>query len=134
MTGYSRSHIFKEAPTKYLFLADSQARFLEAGNLNIFSLHWASIRHVYDYIPPACLFEIIVPFDGFEPSSKTPQKVAQDLIEIADFACQGTRSSVFVLGILERDKNRERASVTNDIVKARAERISPRFKQKAECK
>ena len=127
MTGYSRFHIFKEAPTKYLFLADSQARLLEAGNLNILSLPGASIRHLYDYIQPAGRFEIIILFtggndlfDGFEPSSKTPQKIAQDLIELADFACQRTRSSVFALGIPERDKKRERASVTND-VKARAE-------------
>ena len=93
---------------------NSPARFLEAGNLNILSLPGASIRHLYDYIPPAGRFEIIILFiggndlfDGFEPSSKTPQKVAQDLIELADFACQRTRSSVFVLGIPERDKNRE---------------------------
>ena len=59
--------IIKEAPTKYLFLADSQARFLEAGNLNILSLPGASIRHLYDYIPPAGRFEIIILFDGFEP-------------------------------------------------------------------
>ena len=136
MTEYSRFHTFKEAPTKYLFLADSQARFLETGNLNIFSLPGASIRHLNDYIPPAGRFEIIILFigendlfDGFDTSSKTPLKVAHDLIELADFACQRARSSVFVLGNTERDKNRERASVTNDIVKARAERKSPRFKK-----
>ena len=141
MTGYSRFHIFKEAPTKNQFLADSPVRLLEAGNLNILLLPGASIRHLYDYILPAGRFEIIILFiggndifDGFEPSSKTPQKVAQDLIELADFACQRTRSSVFVLGIPERDKNRERAIVTNDIVKAGAGRISPRFKQKVEWK
>ena len=141
LTGYSRFHIFKEAPTKYLFLTDSQAMFLEAGNLKILSLPGASIRHLYDYIPPAGRFEIIILFiggndlfDGFELSSKTPQKVARDLIELANFACQRTSSSVFVLGIPESDENRERASVTNDIVKARAERISPRFKQKIEWK
>ena len=141
MTGYSRFHIFKEAPTKYLFLADSQAGFLEAGNRNILSLPGASIRHLYDYNPPAGRFEIIILFiggndlfDGFELSSKTPQKIAQDLIELADFACQRTRSSVLVLGIHDRDEHRERASVTNDIVKARAERKSPRFKQKSEWK
>ena len=51
-------------------------------------------------------------------------------MELADFACQRTRSSVFILGIPESDENRERASVTNDIVKARAERLSPRLKKK----
>ena len=98
MTGSLRFHIFKEALTKYLFLADSQARFLEAGNLNLLSLPGASIRHLYDYIPPAGRFEIIILFiggndffDGFEPSSKTPRKVAQDQIELADFACQRAR-------------------------------------------
>ena len=79
MTGYSSFHIFKEAPTKYLFLADSQASFLEAGNLNILSFPGASIRHLCDHIPPPGRFEIIILFiggndlfDGFEPSSKTP--------------------------------------------------------------
>ena len=80
------------------------------------SLPGASIRHLYDYNLPAGRFEIIILFiegndffDGFEPSSETPQKVAKDLIELADFACHRTRSSVFVLEIPERDENRERA-------------------------
>ena len=138
MTGYSRFHILKEAPTKYPLQADSQARFLEAGNFNILSLPGANIRHLYDYIPPAGRIILFIGgndlFDGIEPSSKTPQKVAQDLIELANFACQRTRNNVIVLGIPERDEKRERASLTNDIVKARAERISPNIKQKAEWK
>lgn len=136
----SRFHIFKSAPTKFFLLADSQARHLEAGNFNILSLPGAHIQHAYDFIPVEGTFEIIVIFiggndlfNGFKPSSKPPQKVAQDLIELADFVCKRTRSSVFVLGIPERDENKTRAKEVNDILQAKAER-SPKVKSPVEWK
>ena len=135
MTGYSRFHILKEAPTKYLLLADSQARFLEAGNFNILSLPGASIRHLYDYIPPAGRIILFIGgndlFDGIEPSSKTPQKVAQDLIELANFACQRTGNNVIVLGIPERDEKRERASYNERYRQSKSRKNISKYKTKS---
>ena len=133
MSGYSRYHIFKSSPTNYFLLAHSQARHLEAGNLNILSLPGTCISHAYNFIPQKTQFEIIKLFlggnhlfDGFEPSRNSPQKVPQDLIELADFVCQRTESKVFALGIPERDENRIRASQANTILKAIAERNTPK--------
>ena len=102
-----RFHNFKNAPTNYLFLADSHVRFLSAGNLNILSLTGTSIRPAYDFIPPEGRFEVIILFigendlfDGFNPSSKTLQQVAQDVITLADSVCERIVSSVLVLGFM----------------------------------
>ena len=48
----SRYHVYRTSSTKTLLIADSQARNLEAGNLNILSLPGACVRHVYNFIPP----------------------------------------------------------------------------------
>ena len=42
------------------------------------------------------------------------------MIELADFVCRRTKISVFVLGITDWDENRARASVSNEILQARA--------------
>ena len=48
----SSFHIWRTVPTKSLLIADSQARHIDAGNLNILSLPGAGIKHVYDFLPP----------------------------------------------------------------------------------
>ena len=60
----SRYHVYRTSSTKTLLIADSQARNLEAGNLNILSLPGACVRHVYNFIPPKDIFDIIILFVG----------------------------------------------------------------------
>ena len=129
LPGCSRYHIFKSSPTNYFLLADSQARYLEAGNLNILSLPVACLLHAYNIIPHKIEFEIIILFfggndlfGGFEPSPIFPQKNAQDFLELAVFACQRVESNVFVLGLSGREENRIKASQANAILKTKAEK------------
>ena len=63
-TKHSRYHIYRTSSTKTLLIVDSQAKNLEAGNLNILSLPGACVRHVYNFIPPKGLFDIIILFVG----------------------------------------------------------------------
>ena len=111
MSGYSGYHIFKSSPTNYLLLADSEARYLEASNLNILSIPGDCIGHAY-FIPQRREFENMILFlggndlfDGLESSLNSPRKVAQDLIELTNFVCQRTDNKVFVLEVPKRDKN-----------------------------
>ena len=122
----SKFHVFNRAPTSYLILAESRARFSRADNLKTLSLPVASFRDAYDFIPPEGRFEVIILFIrgndlfvGFKPFSSTAQLTAP-----AAFVCEKTGSSVFVLGIHEQDENRSRATVTNGSLKPRAGNIS----------
>ena len=131
----SRYHVTRTSSTKYLLNADSQARYLDAGNLNIVSLPGASVRHAYDYVPPAGLFDIIILFIGgndlynfTEPSLTPDRKVADDIVELANFLCNRA-PSVFVLGVPERDENKTRSKAVNDLLQDIAER-----KPKKPCK
>ena len=53
-------HVYRTSSTKTLLIADSQARNLEAGNLNILSLPGACARHVYHFITPKDIFDIMI--------------------------------------------------------------------------
>ena len=88
----SRFHIFKTAPTKTLLIADSQARHLKAGNLNIISLPGAKVRDVYNFIPPKNEFDLIILFVGgndlfnySEPSYTPAPQMANEIIALANF-------------------------------------------------
>ena len=89
--------------------------------------------------PPEGRFDIInlflrgnEVFKGFEPSSNFPQKT--DLIKIADFLCGRTKSSGFVLCNLERDESRAKAKIINEILRVRAQRVSPSAQPRFEGK
>ena len=59
-----RYHLFKKSPKKALLIADSQARYLTFGNINISSLPGATVDNVYQFVPPQGKNEIIVLFVG----------------------------------------------------------------------
>ena len=131
----SRYHVTRTSSTKYLLIADSQARYLDAGNLNIVSLPGASVRHAYDYVPPAGLFDIIILFIGgndlynfTEPSLTPARKEVDDIVELANFLCNRA-PSVVVLGVPERDENKTRSKAVKDLLQDIAER-----KPKKACK
>ena len=86
------------------------------------------VRHAYDYVPPAGLFDIIIPFIGSndlynftEHSLTSARKVADDIVELANFLCNRA-PSVFVLGVPERDENKTRSKAVNDLLQDIAER------------
>ena len=106
----SRFHIFKTAPTGTLLIADSQARHLKAGNLNIISLPGAKARDVYNFIPPKNEFDLIILFVGgndlfdyTEPSYTPAPQIANEIIALANFLSERAKQ-VFVLEIPERDR------------------------------
>ena len=45
-------HRFKSSKTKCIWSTDSQGRDFESGNLNILSLPGATIKDVYNFVPP----------------------------------------------------------------------------------
>ena len=124
----SRYHVTRTSSTMYLLIADSQAIYLDAGNLNIVSLPGASVRQAYDYNPPAGLFDIIILFIGGndlnnfnEPSPTPARKVADDIVELANFL--GNRApSIVVLGVPERDENKTRSKAVKNLLQDIAER------------
>ena len=125
----SRFHIFKTAPTKTLVIADSQARHLKAGNLNIISLPGAKVRDVYNFIPPKNEFDLIILFVGgndlfnySEPSYIPASQIANEIIALANFLSDKAKH-VFVLGIPERDQNKERVEEVNKILDKLAFRV-----------
>ena len=135
----SRFHIFKTAPTGTLLIADSQARHLKEGNLNIISLPGAGVRHVYNFIPPKNEFDLIILFiggndlfDDTEPSDTPAPQIANELIELANFLSERAKQ-VFVLGIPERDRNKERVEEVNKILEKLAKRV-PRITPKVAWK
>ena len=60
----SKFHIWKTLLTKSVLISDSQARHINAGNLNILSLPGAGIRHICDFRSPKDGFELIILFVG----------------------------------------------------------------------
>ena len=127
-TKHSRYHIYRTSSTKTLLIADSQARNLEAGNLNILSLPGACVRHVYNFIPPKGLFDIIILFVGgndlyfFQKPTLTPaSQVAHEIIDIANLLCHRAKV-VYVLGVPERNDNKVRSKQVNDLLQSIGER------------
>ena len=109
-------------------IADSQARHLDAGNLNILSLPGAGVRHVYDFLPPEGKYVTIILFVGGNdlynattPSDTPAREVATNIIELAYLLCKRAKH-VFALGVPERDENKVRSKAVNDILQGAAER------------
>ena len=126
----SRYHIFKTSPTRQLLYADSQARNLRAGNLNVLSLPGASVRHFYNYLPPHNLFDLVILFVGgndlynyTRPTLTPATQVADDIVDLENFLSERA-SNVFVIGVPERDENKTRSKSGNDLLLAKAERKS----------
>ena len=78
--------------------------------------------------PPAGLFDIIILFIGgndlynfTEPSLTPARKVADDIVELANFLCNRA-PFVFVLRVPERDENKTRSKAVNDLLQNIAER------------
>ena len=124
----SRYHVYRTSSTKTLLIADSQARNLEAGNLNILSLPGACVRHVYNFIPPKDNFDIIVLFVGgndlyfFKNPTTTPAlQVAHEITDLANLFCDRAKV-VYVLGIPERNENKVRSKQVNDFLQSVGER------------
>ena len=110
----SRYHLIKTSSSKYILIADSQARYLQAGNLKILSLPGASANHFYDYLPPKDLFDAIILFIGGNnlyyyttPIDTLLRLVADQVIDLANFLCERAKT-VFVLAIPECDENKTR--------------------------
>ena len=119
---------WKTAPTKSLLIADSQARHIVAGSLNIPSFPGAGIKHFYEFLPTKDRFKLIIFFvggsdfyDGFQPSSNPASKVANDIIEVANFLSERARK-VFVLGIPEHDENKPSSKAVADVMEDTAAR------------
>ena len=130
-----RYHIYKPAETKFLLIADSQARELGAGNLNIMSLPGESISDAYNFIPNDQQYEVIVLFisgndlfSGCVPSYKQPSQVDQELHSPANFQAPRTKE-LFVIGIPEGDKNKAHAKRADNNLEAWATRV-PRVEPK----
>ena len=109
---------WRTAPTKSLLIADSRARHIEAGNLNILLLPGAGIKHFYDFLPTKDRFKLII---FYQPSSNPASKVANDVIEIANFLSERARK-LLVLGIPERDENKPSSKAVPDIMEDTAAR------------
>ena len=123
-----RYHIYKPEETKFLLIAESQARELVAGNLSILSLPGGSISDAYNFIHNEQQYEIIILFiggneliSGCVPSYKPPSQVAQELHSLANFLAPRTKE-FFLLGISERDENQEHTKKAKDILEALAKR------------
>ena len=124
----SRYHVYRTSSTKTLLIADSQARKLEAGNLNILSLPGACVRHVYNFISPKDIFDIIILFVGgndlyfFKNPTTTPALlVAHEITDLANLLCDRAKV-VYVLGIPERNENKVRSKQVNDFLQSVGER------------
>ena len=100
---------------KTLLIADSQARNLEAGNMNILSLLGACVRQGYIFIPPKHIFNIIILLVGEndlylfkKPTTTLASQVAHEIIDLANLLCHRAKV-VYVLGIPERNENEVRS-------------------------
>ena len=115
----SRCHVCRTSSTKTLLIADSQARKLEAGNLNKPSLPGACVRHVYNFIQkpsselpsPEKNYIIILFIEGnalyfFKTPTTTPaSQVAHEVLDIAILLCDRVKV-VYVLGIQKRNEKK----------------------------
>ena len=100
-----RYHLFKTSPKKALLIADSQARYLTFGNINILSLPGATVNNVYQFVPPQGKYEIIVLFvggnvlySGYHPSVATPQEVFERIESLAKTLITVAKK-LYVIGI-----------------------------------
>ena len=124
----SRYHVYRISSTKALLIADSQARNLEAGNMNILSLPGACVRHVYNCIPKGhfsissfflsgatpCIF-------SNKPTTTPASQVAHEIIDLANLLRHRAKV-VHVLGIPERHENKVRSKQVNDFLQSVGER------------
>ena len=103
-----RYHLFKISPKKALLIADSQARYLTFGNINILSQPGATVTNVYQFDPPQGIYEIIVLFvsgndlySGCHPSVATPQEVFERIESLANTLITVAKK-LYVIGIAPR--------------------------------
>ena len=103
-----RYHLFKTSPKKALQIADSQARYLTFGNINILLLPGATVNNVYQFVPPQGKYEIIVLFvggndlySGYLPSVATPQEVFERIESLANTLITVAKK-LYVIGITPR--------------------------------
>ena len=108
-------HLFKSSNTKFILITKSQGRQFESGNLNILSSPGATIKDVYNFVPPINQYCIIILFfggndlyNGCKPSDKTPIDIANQLIELAKFLTEQSEE-VYLIGIPERSENKQRS-------------------------
>ena len=100
-----RYHIYKSSPKKALLIADSQARHLTFGNINILSLPGALTKDVSPFIPPPGKFDLIVLliggndlYNGYHPSETSPNVVALRIADLAERVLNVTKK-VFVIAV-----------------------------------
>ena len=117
-----RYHLFKSSKTKFILITDSQRRHFESENLNILSLPGATIKDVYNFLPPINQYCKNILFfggndlyNGCKPSDKTPIDIANQLIEFANFLNERTKE-VYLIGIPERNENKQRSAAVNEIL------------------
>ena len=134
MTSVIQYHLYKSAPTRTLFLVDSQARYYTEGNnilrvLNVLSLPGAKITHAYDLLPPPNIIETIIlfiggdnAFNGFELSQEPASAVSKEIFDLENVVSTLAKD-VFVLGIPVRNENKERALKVNQPLEATAPRV-----------
>ena len=108
-----RYHLFKSSETNFILITESQWRHFETGKLNILSLPIATIKDVYNFVSPINQYCKIILFfggndlyNGCKPSDKTPTDIANQLIELA----------IYLLGIPERNENKQRSAAVNKIL------------------
>ena len=117
-----RYHLFKSSKTKFIFITDPQGRHFVSGNLNIISLPGATIKDVYNFVPPINQYCKIILFiggndlyNGCKPSDKTPIDIANQLIELANFLTERNKK-VYLIGIPEGNENKLRSAAVNEIL------------------
>ena len=110
-----RYHIYKPTETKFLLIAEYQARELLADSRNILSHPVGSISDAYNFIDNDKQYQLIILFigdndllSGSVPSYKPPSQLTQKLNSPASFLSRRTKFR-FVLGIPKRDENDEHA-------------------------
>ena len=115
-------HLFKSSKTNFILITDSQGRYFESGNLNILSLPGATIKDVYNFVPPInqyCKSILFIGgndlYNGFKPSEKTPIDIANQLIELANFLTERIKE-VYLIGIPERNENKQQSAAVNKIL------------------
>ena len=101
-----KAHIFKTSKTKYLMIADSQARRLVFPNFNILSIPGGKILHVQSHLPRKCQYEIIClfiggndTFNGTQPSARDLEDIGKELAKLAKQLSSHLCERVYVLGI-----------------------------------
>ena len=100
-----RYHLFKTSPKKALLIADTQARYLLYGNINILLLPEATVKNVYQFVSPQGKHKIIVLFVGgndlysvYHPSVATPQEVFERIESLAN-TLTTVAKKLYVIGI-----------------------------------